>query len=205
MSFLSKGSSWARCQPIASPSRSGSVATYKMSARSAAFLSSSRIFFLLGATTYFGLKPFLGSTPSADLGRSRTWPIEAFTMNLESRYFWIVLTFVGDSTTTKARLPLLATRRSPRGRPTPPSAGPRAVAPTHRARARRAPRQSGRAEAPHASSAPRYAAVRQASTRPTPVPPRYPVRVVHRFRCPEGHEGRDAMYPIILARHHPTS
>ena len=25
--FLSMGSSWARCQPIASPSRSGSVAT----------------------------------------------------------------------------------------------------------------------------------------------------------------------------------
>src|SRR5438309_9084716 len=27
-------------------------------------------------------------------------PMEAFTTNLESRYFWIVLTFVGDSTTT---------------------------------------------------------------------------------------------------------
>src|SRR3972149_3856514 len=35
------GSSWARCQPIASPSRSGSVATYSASAFSAAFFSSS--------------------------------------------------------------------------------------------------------------------------------------------------------------------
>src|SRR5437867_10885496 len=83
-----------------------------MSARSAAFFSSSRIFFLLGATTYLGLKPFFGSTPSADFGRSRMCPIEAFTMNFESRYFWIVFTFVGDSTTTRARLPV-ATRRSP--------------------------------------------------------------------------------------------
>src|SRR2546425_6913126 len=50
--------------------------------------------------TYFGLKFLLGSTPSCDFGRSRTCPIDALTMNFESRYFWIVFTFVGDSTTT---------------------------------------------------------------------------------------------------------
>src|SRR2546422_4971263 len=59
--------------------------------------------------TYFGLKFLLGSTPSCDFGRSRTCPMEALTMNFESRYFWIVFTFVGDSTTTSdfvtARLP----------------------------------------------------------------------------------------------------
>jgi hypothetical protein len=30
-------------------------------------------------------------------------PMEAFTTNPESRYFWIVLTLVGDSTTTSER------------------------------------------------------------------------------------------------------
>src|SRR5207245_3039065 len=69
----------------------------------AAFFSSSRTFFLLGETTYFGLKPFLGSTPSCDFGRSRTWPIDALTIYVEFRYFWIVFTFVGDSTTTSDR------------------------------------------------------------------------------------------------------
>src|SRR5712691_109128 len=75
-----------------------------MSTFSAAFFSSSRTFFLVGDTTYFGLKFFFGSTPSCDFGRSRTWPIEALTMYFESRYFWIVFTFVGDSTTTRDRL-----------------------------------------------------------------------------------------------------
>src|SRR5207245_7533877 len=74
-----------------------------MSTFSAAFFSSSRTFFLVGDTTYFGLKFFFGSTPSCDFGRSRTWPMEALTIYVESRYFWIVFTFVGDSTTTSAR------------------------------------------------------------------------------------------------------
>ena len=65
-------SSWARCQPMASPSRSGSVAMYSASTFSAAFFSSSSTFFLAGSTLYSGLKPFFSSTPSLDLGRSRT-------------------------------------------------------------------------------------------------------------------------------------
>src|SRR3990170_1239162 len=97
------GSSWARCQPIASPSRSGSVATYSASAFSAAFFSSSTTFRFVARTRYSGLKPFFTSTPSRDLGRSRTCPMQALTMYFESRYFWIVLTFVGDSTTTSDR------------------------------------------------------------------------------------------------------
>ena len=88
---------------MASPSRSGSVATYRSVAFSAAFFKSSRTFFFNGETTYFGLKFFFGSTPSCDLGRSRTWPIDAFTTNLPFRYFWIVLTLVGDSTMTRPR------------------------------------------------------------------------------------------------------
>src|SRR5262249_51863741 len=60
-------------------------------------------FFFAGRTLYSGLKLFFSSTPSFDFGRSRTCPIEALTRYFESRYFWIVLTFVGDSTTTSDR------------------------------------------------------------------------------------------------------
>src|SRR4029434_1326513 len=101
--FLSIPSSWARCQPMASPSRSGSVAMYSDVTFSAAFLRSSRTFFLAGSTLYSGLNPFFSFTPRLDLGRSRTCPIEALTMKPASRYFWIVLTLVGDSTTTSER------------------------------------------------------------------------------------------------------
>src|SRR5688500_19488990 len=104
-----------------------------MSDFSAAFLRSSRTFFFVGETTYCGLKFFLGSTPSLDLGRSRTCPIEAFTRNLEVRYFWIVFTLVGDSTMTSERL--AATRLScPRRRRS--IAGLRAGGPSRPARAR---------------------------------------------------------------------
>ena len=48
--FLSTPSSWARCQPMASPSRSGSVAMYRVPTFSAAFLSSSSTFFFAGRT-----------------------------------------------------------------------------------------------------------------------------------------------------------
>ena len=58
------------------------------------------VFCLDFSTTYCGTNVF-SLTPSVDFGRSRTCPIEAFTTNFESRYFWIVLTFVGDSTTTR--------------------------------------------------------------------------------------------------------
>src|SRR3989475_10309824 len=97
----------------------------------AAFYSSLRTFFCPGEATYFGLKPFLGSTPSCDFGRSRTWPINALTMKLEFRYFWIVFTFVGDSTTTSDRF---ATTFSLRVRRPRPNAVPQAAGPIRPAR-----------------------------------------------------------------------
>src|SRR3989449_10273692 len=97
---------------MASPSRSGSVVTCSASDFSAIFLSSSRIFFFVGEMTYFGLKFFLGSTPSCDFGRSRTCPMDALTTYLPSRYFAIVFTLVGDSTPPVRAWPL----RSPRSR-----------------------------------------------------------------------------------------
>src|SRR5690242_14667528 len=54
------------------------------------------------------------STPILLLGRSITWPTEAFTTYPEPRYFLIVFAFAGDSTTTRV-LPLarLATSAVP--------------------------------------------------------------------------------------------
>src|SRR5947208_10131910 len=56
-------------------------------------------------TTYSGKKPCSTSTPIFDLGRSMTWPTEAFTVNPAPRYFLMVFALAGDSTTTRA-LPL---------------------------------------------------------------------------------------------------
>src|SRR5262245_58747603 len=88
-------------------------------------MRSSSTFFLAGVTTYLGLKFFLGSTPSCDLGRSRTCPMEAFTTYLPSRYFAIVFTLVGDSTTTSPRLATTLSSLASRSRPSagPPAAG----------------------------------------------------------------------------------
>src|SRR6185503_7660952 len=58
-------------------------------------------------TTYSGRKFFLGSTPSLDLGRSFTWPTDAFTMKAEPRYFLIVRALAGDSTTKSERVRVL--------------------------------------------------------------------------------------------------
>ena len=81
----------SRCQAMASPSRSSSVARYSSSAlRSSDF---SRRTWSLAVTTYSGLKPSSGLTPSvahcSDLkaagtsdalrGRSRMWPTEDST------------------------------------------------------------------------------------------------------------------------------
>src|SRR6266850_5445140 len=179
--------------------RSVSVATYSESAFSAAFLSSSRTFFFVGEMTYFGLKFFLGSTPSCDFGRSRTCPIDALTMNFESRYFWIVFTFVGDSTTTSdfatARLPPTVRRsRSIVGR--------RAGGPTRRARDRSGSRLHARRPSPPERSIARCVAPRPASTVAASAPRHClstaaPPRSLRR-RC---HARDDATHPVILARH----
>src|SRR5262249_49066911 len=71
------------------------------------------IFPLPRMTTYSGAKPCSTSTPILDLGRSMTWPTDAFTVKPVPRYFLIVLALAGDSTTTRARpLDALAGLRS---------------------------------------------------------------------------------------------
>ncbi len=64
---------------MASPSRSGSVARNTWSAPSAAFFSSPSAFSLLGMTWYSGVKSWSTSMPILLLGRSFTWPTDAFT------------------------------------------------------------------------------------------------------------------------------
>src|SRR5205085_2608444 len=117
---------------------SGSVATYSVSAFSEALTRSSSTFFLDGVTTYFGLKFFLGSAPGCDWGRSRTCPMEALTTYLPSKYFAIVFTLVGDSTTTSPRLATTVSSRARRSRPSadPPAGGP---GPSARERSARRP------------------------------------------------------------------
>src|SRR5579859_5724518 len=87
------------CQAIASPSRSGSVASSTSSALSAACLSSWTTFSFPGTTSYVSWKPFSMSTPSF-FGRSLMCPFDARTSNFDPRYFLMVLAFAGDSTTT---------------------------------------------------------------------------------------------------------
>ena len=70
----------AKCQEIASPSRSGSVARYILSAFLAAFLNLSINSPFPLIVIYFGVKLSSISTPNLLLGKSLTCPIEASTM-----------------------------------------------------------------------------------------------------------------------------
>src|SRR5215510_9398384 len=126
-------------------------------------MRSSSTFFLAGVTTYLGLKFFLGSTPSCDLGRSRTCPMDAFTTYLPSRYFAIVFTLVGDSTTTSPRLATTLSSLAPRSRP---SAGPPAAGRARPARERSALRPHAQRPHPLERSVARCAAVRPRSEAP---------------------------------------
>ena len=72
--------SWlARCRPIASPSRSSSVAIQVFSADSESLFSSESTFFLSGETTYLGANPLAISIQSSLVGRSTVCPYEALT------------------------------------------------------------------------------------------------------------------------------
>ena len=64
---------------MASPSRSGSVASSTPSDLAAASFSSFTSFSLPLMTLYLGLKWSFTSTQRRALGRSRTWPMEATT------------------------------------------------------------------------------------------------------------------------------
>src|SRR3954466_3438510 len=67
----------------------------------ASFLSSLTTFPRLWSTSYSGTK-VLRSTPMPLGGRSRTWPMEAFTTKPSPRYLLIVLALAGDSTMTRS-------------------------------------------------------------------------------------------------------
>ena len=68
-----------KCQLIASPSRSSSVASHTVSAFLARPLSSVTTFLDDGLTSYLGVKSLSMSTLSLPLARSRICPIEDFT------------------------------------------------------------------------------------------------------------------------------
>src|ERR1700686_2601112 len=88
----------ARCQAIASPSRSGSDASKTSEAPLAAAFKSLIVDSLPGIVTYSGLKECSMSMPSVLFGKSRTWPIEARMSYLAPRNRPSVLAFAGDST-----------------------------------------------------------------------------------------------------------
>src|SRR4029450_627341 len=83
------------------------------SASLAAAFSSSTTFFLLGRISYSTANPCCVSTPPITwasfpsflflgfLGRSRTWPMDAFTWKSRPRYLLIVFALAGDSTMTR--------------------------------------------------------------------------------------------------------
>src|SRR5688572_4354384 len=94
---------WARCQAIASPSRSGSGASRMRPALRAAALIFASAWLLPRMGTYLGSKPFSTSTPSSLLGRSMMWPLEAKTENPRPRNLVSVRDLAGDSTITSDR------------------------------------------------------------------------------------------------------
>ena len=91
----------ATCHEMASPSRSGSVASSTPSADSAAFLSLSAIAFLSVMIVYVGAKSCRTSTASRFCGRSRTCPPVAKTLYPLPRYFCTVSSLPKPSMTTR--------------------------------------------------------------------------------------------------------
>ena len=89
-----------KCQEIASPSRSSSVARYSAVASFSAAFSSFTTVRPRSVSSYDGLKPFSTSTARPLLGRSAIWPTEGRTSNSGPRYWEMVLAFAGDSTMT---------------------------------------------------------------------------------------------------------
>ena len=90
----------SRCQEIASPSRSGSVARTR---RSDSFRASAMALTRLAdavSTSQAIAKSSSGLTDPSLLGRSRTCPKLARTMKSEPRYLLMVFALAGDSTTT---------------------------------------------------------------------------------------------------------
>ena len=90
-----------RCQAIASPSLSSSLANHTISdllAKSFRFLTT---VFLSLETSYLGVKSPSTSTPSSFEGKSEMCPKLDATTNSLPKNFSIVFAFAGDSTITK--------------------------------------------------------------------------------------------------------
>ncbi len=99
-----------KCQAIASPSRSSSVASQTVPASFAALRSSATVFFFSESTSYTVSK-FLavsigGVPPLTFLAILRMCPTLDSTLKSRPRYFSIVLPLAGDSTITKFLLML---------------------------------------------------------------------------------------------------
>ena len=104
LGFLSQPAAACRCQEMASPSRSGSVARNMSDALAPASLrpfTRSRLSFMV---RYLGANSSSVFTPSVDFGRSRTCPMDAATTYLLPRIWPTVRALAGDSTIT-SRLP----------------------------------------------------------------------------------------------------
>ena len=99
--FTSNHNACATCQPIASHSRSSSVANHTPSASFTCFLSSAITFLFSGVTSYVGSKSFLISIHIVLAGKSDTCPYDALTVTCFPKYPEIVLAFAGDSTITR--------------------------------------------------------------------------------------------------------
>ena len=97
-SGLLRPSASARCQAIASPSRSGSAASRVDDAFLTAARRSRICFSLPLMSSYCGVNPASTSTPIFDFGRSRTCPMEASTMYSDPRKRASVRALLGDST-----------------------------------------------------------------------------------------------------------
>ena len=96
--FSSRPKSSFKCQEIASPSRSGSVARNTFLAFLASFFSSFINLAFPLIFIYSGSKSPSTLTPIFDFGKSLICPIEATTFVLPPRNFFIVFAFAGDST-----------------------------------------------------------------------------------------------------------
>ena len=99
--FSSNFNNLNKCQAIASPSRSSSLANHTVSDLSAKSLRFLTTVFLSFDTSYLGLKSPSTFTPKSFEGKSDICPKLEATLKSLPKNFSIVLAFAGDSTITK--------------------------------------------------------------------------------------------------------
>ena len=98
---MGRSRTFARCQAIASPSRSSSDANHTVFAVRAKRLSSSTTLRLSSGISYIGSNDLSISTPSPFFAKSRMWPKLDFTVYSLPKNRSMVLALAGDSTITK--------------------------------------------------------------------------------------------------------